>query len=119
MWAPPSGGKACKIMAICDGHRLPLTVHLASASPAEVTLVAEALDARFLPEYSERLTGDKDYDSDPLDERLMTLYGIEMIARHRDNRHRPPTQDGRPLRRRKRRWKIERLSPGSITRVAW
>jgi hypothetical protein len=26
-----------------------------------------------------------------------------------ENRRRPPTQDGRPLRRRRRRWKIERL----------
>jgi transposase len=82
---------------------------LASASPGEVTLVADTLDARFLPEYPERLIGDKAYDSDPLDEMLMTRYGIEMIARHRDNRRRPPTQDGRPLRRRTRRWKIERL----------
>jgi IS4 transposase len=34
-------------------------------------------------------------------------YGIEMIAANR--RGRAKTQDGRPLRRTKRRWKIERL----------
>jgi hypothetical protein len=34
------------------------------------------------------------YDSDALDERLMTQYGIEMIAAHR--RGRRSTQDGRP-----------------------
>ena len=34
-------------------------------------------------------------------------YGIEMIAANR--RGRAKTQDGRPLRRAKRRWKIERL----------
>ena len=106
---PTKRGKGCKIMAICDGHGLPLAVHLASASPGEVTLVTETLEARFLAEYPLRLIGDKAYDSDPLDEQSMTTYGIEMIARHRDNRRRPPTQDGRPLRRRKRRWKIERL----------
>jgi transposase len=32
-----------------------------------------------------------------------------MIAPHRRNRTRPKTQDGRPLRRYKRRWKVERL----------
>ena len=57
----------------------------------------------------ERLIGDRAYDSDPLDERLRTERGIEMIARHRSNRKRPKTQDGRALRRVLRRWKIERL----------
>ena len=37
------------------------------------------------------------YDSDALDERLMTQFGIEMIAAHR--RGRRSTQDGRALRR--------------------
>jgi transposase len=32
-----------------------------------------------------------------------------MIAPHKGNRIRPRTQDGRKLRRYKRRWKIERL----------
>jgi len=32
-----------------------------------------------------------------------------LIAPHRSNRSRRPTQDGRVLRRYKRRWKIERL----------
>jgi transposase len=37
----------------------------------------------------------------------MTQYGIEMIAAHR--RGRQSTQDGRAIRRARRRWKIERL----------
>jgi transposase len=60
----------------------------------------------------EHLLGDKAYDSDPLDERLAMEYGIEMISPHRGGwrRKRPKkTQDGRPLRRYKRSWKIERL----------
>ena len=57
----------------------------------------------------DRLIGDKAYDSDPLAERLWEERGIELIAPHRRNRTRPPTQDGRPLRRYKRRWKVERL----------
>jgi transposase len=54
------------------------------------------------------LIGDRAYDSDPLDQRL-AQDGIEMIAPHRRNRTRPKTQDGRPLRRYKRRWKVERF----------
>lgn len=53
----------------------------------------------------ERLIGDKAYDSDGLGAELAAL-GIEMIAPNR--RHRRKTQDGRPLRRFKRRWKVER-----------
>jgi transposase len=51
--------------------------------------------------------GDRGYDSDGLDDLLMTQCGIEMIAANR--RGRAKTQDGRPLRCAKRRWKIERL----------
>ena len=55
-----------------------------------------------------RLIGDRAYDSDPLDAFLSEL-GIAMIAPHRRNRTKPPTQDGRSLRRYKQRWKVERL----------
>jgi len=54
------------------------------------------------------LIGDKAYDSDPLDAELEAL-DIEMIAPHRENRKQTQTQDGRKLRRYKRRWKVERL----------
>jgi len=94
-------------MAICDRHGLPLAVHVASASPYEPHLVPATLDARFLPELPARLIGDRGYDSDPLDHLLRTHYGIEMIAPNR-RRHRV-SQDRRPLRRYRRRWKIERL----------
>jgi transposase len=55
-----------------------------------------------------RLIGDRAYDSDPLDAELKKM-GVEMIAPHRTNRRVTPTQDGRPLRRYKRRWHVERL----------
>lgn len=71
-------------------------------------LVGATLDARIVAAVPERLIGDKAYDSDRLDEQLMQEYGIELIAPNRENR-KVPTQDGRPLRRYKRRWKIERL----------
>jgi transposase len=54
------------------------------------------------------LIGDKAYDSDPLDAQLVAT-GIEMIAPHKNNRKKVKTQDGRPLRRYRRRWKVERL----------
>lgn len=104
---PTKRGKGTKLMAVADGHGLPLAVDVASASPAEVKLVHATLDARFVEEVPERLIGDKAYDSDPLAEELAEI-GIELIAPHRSNR-KIKTQDGRPLRRYKRRWKIERL----------
>jgi transposase len=106
---PTRRGKGSKIMAISDGHGLPLAVHVASASPHETKLVEATLEERFFADLPERLIGDPAYDSDRLDERLMQHYGIEMIAPHRSMRTRILTQDGRPLRRYRRRWKIERL----------
>jgi transposase len=50
---------------------------------------------------------DKGYDSDALRERLRRR-GIVLIAPHRSNRHRTPPQDGRVLRRYKKRWIVER-----------
>ena len=121
MWEPVRGekrgacvgktkrGKGTKIMAVAAGTGLPLAVSIASASPHEVTLVDATLDACFAPTAPDRLIGDKAYDSDALDLRLQAERGITLIAPHKRNRRRPPTQDGRPLRRYRRRWKIERL----------
>jgi hypothetical protein len=47
------------------------------------------------------------HDSDKLDEKLAEEYGIELIAPNR--RKRSKTQDGRKLRRYRRRWRVERL----------
>ena len=101
-------GKGTKIMAFSDSSSVPLALHAESASPHEVSLVEPTLASAFLKEKPERLIGDKAYDSDPLDESLLER-GIEMIAPHRKNRNRKKTQDGRKLRRYRRRWKIERL----------
>lgn len=93
-------------MAITDSAGLPVAACISSASPAEVTLVEKTLDSGFLDVEPERLIGDKAYESDALDERLLEERGIEMIAPHRSNR-KQRTQDGRPLRRYRRRWKVE------------
>jgi transposase len=72
--------------------------------------VAQTLEERFVAEPPQTLIGDKAYDSDPLDEKILSEYGAEVIAPHRQNR-RPgtATQDGRSLRRYRKRWRIDRL----------
>ena len=92
-----------------ESHGLPLAVYVASASPHETKLVEATLENRFFPDLPERLIGDRAYDNDRLDERLMNHFGIEMIAPHTTLRTKTFTQDGRPLRRYRRRWKVERL----------
>jgi transposase len=102
-------------MVVVDGQGIPLGVHISSASPGEVTLLETTLATikvrgrgpgrpRTKPE---RVIGDKAYDSDRHRERLRRR-GIKLIAPHRRNRTRPKTQDGRELRRYKRRWTVER-----------
>jgi transposase len=101
-------GKGVKIMVLVDARGLPVAVDTMSASPHESTLVQHLFDFMLTKETPERIIGDKAYDSDKLDQD-MAMYNIEMIAPHRRNR-RPEnvTQDGRSLRRYKRRWTVER-----------
>ena len=105
---PTRRGKGTKIIAVVDDHSLPLAVSVESASPHESQLVERVLSHSFLDVLPERLIGDKAYDSDRLDHDLADRYGIEMIAPHR-GRRRTPSQDGRPLRRYRTRWRVEQL----------
>jgi transposase len=102
-------------MVLADGAGTPLGVYLDSASPQEVKLLEKTLDAvqvkrkeggrrRFRPDH---LIADKGYDSDEV-RRMLRERGIEPVIPHRSNRIKPPTQDGRKLRRYRRRWIIER-----------
>jgi len=77
-------------------------------NPHEITLVEATVAERFVEASPDRLIGDRAYDSDPVDRQLATQ-GIELIAPHRSNRIKPSSQDGRVLRRYRRRWKVERL----------
>ena len=98
-----------------DGQGIPLGSTLASASPAEVTLAEETLETVKVPRNGRgrpkkrplRLIADKGYDSDPLRKRLKA-FKIDLIVPHRRNRKKPKVQDGRKLRRYRKRWKIER-----------
>lgn len=94
-------------MVFTDAEGLPLGADTASASPHEVTLIEPLLETRVLRRKPQRLVYDEAADSDPLRERLQQR-GIELVCRHRRNRVKPPTQDGRKLRRFRRRWKVER-----------
>jgi len=102
-------GKGTKIMGLTDAFGLPIAVGATSASPHEITLVDDTLDACFLDNVPEKVIGDRAYDSDKLDKRLAKERGVEMIAPHKNNRVKSTTQDGRVLRRYSKRWKIERL----------
>ena len=47
-------------------------------------------------------------DKQPHVRQRLARRGIELIVPHRKNRRKPPTQDGRALRRYRRRWTVER-----------
>ena len=101
-------------MVVVDGAGVPLGSQLVSASPAEVTLAESTLNRitvarrRGAPRQRPlRVVADRAYDSDRLRERLLQR-GILLISPHRRNRKRPAFNDGRWLRRYRKRWKIER-----------
>jgi transposase len=102
-------------MVVVDGQGIPVGIHVTSASPSEVTLVEPTLNTIHVPragrgrprQKPKRLIGDRGYDSDPMRERLARR-GITVIVPYRDNRTVRKYEDGRHLRRYRRRWIIER-----------
>lgn len=94
-------------MAVADGAGLPLACWIASGERHEAKLVFETLTGRFLRTLPRKLIGDMAYDSDSLDAELAQR-GVELIVPHNPTR-KTKTQDGRKLRRYRRRWLIERL----------
>jgi transposase len=102
-------------MVVVDGQGVPLGSHLTSASPAEVTLAEPTLNAIAVPRGGPgrpqkrplRVIADRGYDSDPLRWRLIRR-GILLISPHRKNRRAAPLNNGRSLRRFRKRWKVER-----------
>ena len=98
-------------MAIVTRESRPLSVKISEASPFEITLVKATIRERFIKPKIKRLTGDRAYDSDPLDKELKSR-GIELNAPHKRNRKKKSTQDGRKLKHYKRRWVVERFFAG-------
>ena len=100
-------------MVLVDGEGLPLGVRLESS---EVKLAEATLAEVRVPrpegrprQKPERVIADRGYDSDPLRERLKKR-GIELIAPYRKNNKERRYEDGRKLRRYKRRWIVERTN---------
>ena len=82
---------------------------MASASPHETMLIEQTLDQATLPpsDKTHPLVADRAYDSDKLRDRLAER-GLDLVCPHRRNRKKPKRQDGRKLRRYRRRWIVER-----------
>lgn len=103
-------------MVLADGQGTPLGVSVAAASPAEITLLQDTLDAVSVQrahhpgrprKRPDRLIADRGYDSNAVRAALVAQ-DIEPIIPARTNNRVATHQDGRKLRRYKRRWLIER-----------
>lgn len=83
-------------MALTEGEGLPISLSLHPAGAHESTTqlrwvpVFDLVQECVTEELPERVIGDTAFDSDPLDARFAEV-GVEMIARHRDGRVKPPT----------------------------
>ena len=111
-------GKGTKLMVLADGAGLALGVCVEAATPSEVKLLERTLDSvkvkrrrgkRRRPHKPQRLIADRGYDSNPL-RALLVKREIEPIIPKRRNNKKATHQDGRRLRRYKRRWIIERTN---------
>ncbi len=99
-------------MVVVDGKGVPLGSQLTSATPAEIrfaesTLACIGVFRGGRPKKPKRVIADRGYDSNPLRLRLQSR-GIVLIAPYRSNRTKNLMNDGRTLRRFRKRWKVER-----------
>lgn len=101
-------GNATKIMALADSAGLPIAVTVAEGSRHDVSLVDQTLEEAVVRHLPRRLIGDKAFDSAQLAGSLRDERDVELIAPKRKGSRRRQ-QDGRAMRRYKRRWKVERL----------
>ena len=112
-------GKGTKIMILSDGNGTPMAALTESASVYDVKLIEQTISQVRVPRRGrgrpktkvKRLIDDKAADSDVLRKRLRRG-GTDLMAPHRRGRVKPSMQDGRKIRRYRRRWKIERT-------IAW
>jgi len=96
-------------MAVVEANGLPIGLRVCTAGEHEVKQAEDTILECWTVELPQRTIADRAFDSDALDQSLAE-FGVEVIAPQRKNR-RPEnkTQDGRKLRRYKRRWKVERF----------
>jgi transposase len=95
-----------KLEVVIDAGGLPLGVALAAANVCEQQLLMPALNE--VPPGTP-VIADKGHDSDPLRDDL-EAEGFVPVIPHRKNRVKPSRNDGRRLRRYRRRWKVERTN---------
>jgi transposase len=99
-----------KLEVVTDATGLPLGLAVAGAEVSEQELLLPALkDIPLAVPEGTPVIADKGHDSDPLRDDLESE-GFVPIIPHRKNRVRPSRNDGRRLRRYRRRWLIERTN---------
>ena len=110
---PTRKGKGTKWFVVADGRGTPIGTLVASASPAESQLAEAALESVVIPRRHgppkrilPLVIADKGYDSWPLKQRLLQK-GTRLVSPNLRTR-KSHIEDGRRLRRYKRRWKVER-----------
>ena len=97
-------------MALANGDGLPLAVTIDGGNRHDVVLTDRTLDSAFVDELPPKLIGDRAWDSGKHERQLADERNIELIAPQKSGRRRGRRkQDGRALRRYKRRWLVERL----------
>src|SRR5262245_5665497 len=99
-------------MVVVDGQGIPLGSQLTSGTPHEVSFAESTLASIGVfrggrPKKPLRVIADCGYDSNPLRLRLKKR-GILFLAPYRSNRTRDLMNDGRNMRRYRKRWKVER-----------
>ena len=107
-------GKGAKLVVLADGAGAPIGICMASASPSETKLLEAALETVAVKREGpgrprkrpERLIADRGYDSN-LVRASLAARGIEPIIPARRNNTVAPHQDGRRLRRYRRRRLVE------------
>ena len=99
-----------KLEVVVDKSGLPLGLAAAGANVSEQDLLIPALaDVPLKLPDGTPVVADKGHDSDALRDELKAAGFIPVIP-HRKNRARPSRNDGRRLRRYRRRWKVERTN---------
>ena len=94
-------------MVMVDSEGTPLSAFTTDAATSEVQSIETLVDERVAQRKPQRLLYDKAADADWLRESL-ALRGIALICPHRENRTKPPANDGRTLRRYRRGYRVER-----------
>lgn len=85
-------------MLMVDGEGIPTSEFITSANHADVNTVETLVDNSVLGKHPDHLLFDRAVDADSLRD-VLASHKIELVYLHRRGRKKPPTQDGRALRR--------------------